>query len=315
MRQSLKRMVVLAVFALGMTAGMASAAQFIRIGSGTVGGGYYTAGTSLASVLNATQKEINYSSITGGSIKNLVALDQKAIEFGLSLTSTLYEAWNGQSNFKEPIRTLRYVAAIYPQVAHIMVSGKDIQSIADLRGKKVDFGPIGGGIDTNNRLTLEAYGISESEVQIQRNSRSETAEALQTGATDAQVLLTAYPGSAINDMLSRGARLIAVEPDKRDEIVKKYPFYVPWDIPGGTYDGYDKDVTSFSAFCVMLTYESMDEEVVYKTVKAMFENTAALKDRSASIFGFFGIENAMAGCDIPLHPGAERYYREVGLIK
>lgn len=306
------KMLVTIVLVLGLI-GAAPAAEFARIATGTVGGGFYTAGTGVASVLNAAKNGINYTSVTGGSIKNLMALQKQDVEFGFSLTSTLDEAWNANGPFKAPLRKLRYCVAIYPQVAHIIVA-KNINSIADLRGKRVDFGPIGGGIDTNNRLTLAAYGISESEIKVQRNSRTETAEGFETGATDAQVLCTAYPAAAVNDMLTRGAKLIPVEKEYLDKIVKDYPFYVPWVIPAGIYDGYDKPFDTFSAFCVMYTYEDMNEETVYKTVKTLVENTKALKERG-SIFNFFGPDTAMNGCSIPMHPGAERYYKEAGLLK
>jgi len=297
-----------------MLSGTAHAEKFVRIASGTVGGGFYNAGTALVSVLNAVQKDINYSAVTGGSIKNLISTNKRDVEFGMSLTSTLYEGWNGVQNFPQPLKDLRFVAAIYPQVAHILV-GPGINSIGELRGKRVDFGPIGGGIDTNNRLALEAYGIPESEVKIQRNSRTETAEAFQTGGTDAQILLTSYPSAQVNDMLQHGARLIPVEKEKRDELVKKYPFYINWDIPKGTYDGYNEDLTGYSAFCVLLAHKDMDAEIVYKTVKLFFENEKLIKERRPAQFDFFSLKNAMAGCDIPLHAGAERYYKEMGLIK
>ena len=311
MRKTLTCLVIAGALLL---CGTANAATFVRIATGTVGGGFYNAGTTLVSVANATQKDINYTSVTGGSIKNLIAVNKKDVEFGLSLTSTLFEGWNGVQNFPKPLENLRYVCAVYPQVAHIIV-GPGINSIGDLRGKRVDFGPIGGGIDTNNRLALGVYGIPETEVKIQRNSRAETAEAFHTGATDAQILLTSYPSAAVNDMLQNGARLIPVEKEKRDEIVTKYPFYVPWDIPGGTYDGYKDTLTGYSAFCVMLAHKDMDEEIVYKTVKTFFENEKMIKERSPAQFDFFSLKNGMAGCAIPLHPGAERYFKEAGMIK
>ena len=312
MKKNVSRFTV-AVLALGVMAS-AAWADFARIATGTVGGGYYTSGTGIVSVLNSVNNGTNYSSITGGSIKNLIQLEQGKVEFGFSLTSTLFEAWNGTGPFKKPLKKLRYCLAIYPQVAHIIVA-KDINSIDDLRGKRVDFGPIGGGIDTNARFALSAYGINpEKEVKIQRNSRAETAEGFETGATDAHILLTAYPGAAVFDMLQKGAKLIGVDDEHLKKILADYPCYVPMTIPGGTYEGYPNDIPTYSAFCVMYANENLSEELVYKTVKALVENTPELKKRGA-IFDFFGPQNAMAGCSIPLHPGAERYYREAGLLK
>lgn len=292
----------------------AHAADFARIATGTVGGGFYTSGTGVVSVLNSVKNGVNYSSITGGSIKNLIQLEAGKVEFGFSLTSTLFEAWNGTGPFKQPLKKLRYCIAIYPQVAHIIVA-KNINSISDLRGKRVDFGPIGGGIDTNARFALTAYGIDpEKEINIQRNSRAETAEGFETGTTDAQILLTAYPGAAVFDMLQKGAKLIGVDKEHLDKILHEYPCYVPWTIPADTYEGYSESIPTYSAFCVMYASEDLSEELVYKTVKALVEGTKDLKERGA-IFDFFGPENAMAGCSIPLHPGAERYYKEAGLLK
>ncbi|ADE56584.1 MULTISPECIES: TAXI family TRAP transporter solute-binding subunit [Aminobacterium] len=297
-------------------AGVSCAAEFARIGTSSVGGGFYLIGNTIAQLGNQEKNGINYTAVTGGSAKNLMALAKKDMEFGLAQSATVDEAWNGTGGFEgRALKQLRFVTAIYPMPAHILISGDGIESIADLKGKKIDYGPIGNGIDTNCRIVLGAYGIKDEDITIDRYGRSEVVEALQTGTVNGHIWLTTYPNAQITEMISKNVRLLSIDEEQRQTILKQCPFFASAVIPAGTYKGFDKDLPTIAAVGALITYADMSDEVIYKTVKMMYENSQFLKDRLPNYFANFSLENALNGCSMEVHPGALKYYKEAGLVK
>lgn len=306
------------VAALGiLLSGMAAAEEmFVRIGTSTVGGGFYLIGNTIAQLGTQELKKINFTAVTGGSIKNCINLGAKEIELGMVQSSTVNEAWNGLNSFKSPVKSLRYVTAIYFMPAHILVN-KDagVQSVADFKGKRVDFGSVGQGIEINTREILSAYGLAEADVRVERFGRNEVEEALKVGDTQAHIWTTNAPNAQISEMIRSGkVGLIGLEDDKIKELVEKFPHYAPSVIPGGLYAGYDKDLPVIAAVGSLLTYEDMPEDAIYKITKMLHENNKFLADR-LNYFDGFNLDMALAGMAVPLHPGAKKYYVEKGLLK
>ncbi len=289
---------------------------FVRIGTSSVGGGFYLIGNTIAQLGTEMEKSINFTAVTGGSIKNCINLGAKEVELGMVQSSTVNDAWNGTGSFKEPIKTLRYVTAIYPMPAHILVNlDAGIKSIGDFKGKRVDYGSVGQGIEVNVREMMSVYGLKDEDVRIERYGRAEVADALKVGDTQAHIWTTNAPNAQVTDMIrSEKVGLIGIEPEKIEEIVAKFPHYAPVVIPGGVYAGYDKDIPVVGAVGSLLTYEDMPEEVIYKITKMLHENTAFLRER-LNYFENFNLEFALSGMSVPLHPGAKKYYVEAGLIK
>lgn len=290
---------------------------FVRIGTSTVGGGFYLIGNTIAQLGTAKMKDINFTAVTGGSVKNCMNLGTKDMELGMVQSSTVNDAWNGTGSFKDkPIKTLRYVTAIYPMPAHILVNtDAGIKSIADFKGKKVDFGSVGQGIEVNTREFMSVYGLADADVTVERFGRAEVAEALKTGESQAHIWTTNAPNAQVSDMIRSGkVGLIPIETAKIQEIVMKFPHYAPAVIPGGTYPGYDKDVQVVAAIGSLLTYEDMPEDVIYKITKMLHENVPFLRER-LNYFSNFELKTALDGMAVPLHPGAKKYYVEKGLLK
>lgn len=314
-----KRIIALLVVGLLSLASVAAAATdvFVRIGTSSVGGGFYLIGNTIAQLgTEKLKEEINFTAVTGGSIKNCINLGNKEIELGMVQSSTVNDAWNGTGTFEKPIKTLRYVTAIYPMPAHILVNlDAGIKSIADFKGKRVDYGSVGQGIEINTRELMSVYGLKDEDVRIERFGRSEVAEALKVRDSEAHIWTTNAPNAQVTDMIRSGkVGLIGIEPEKIKEIIEKFPYYAPAVIPAGVYEGYDKDIPVIAAIGSLLTYEDMPEDVIYKITKMLFENTQFLKER-LNYFNDFTLENALAGQSVPVHPGARKYYVEAGLIK
>lgn len=321
MRQYLKTgmvKVAAAAIALAMLLSGTALAEdtFVRIGTSTVGGGFYLIGNTIAQLGTQELKEINFTAVTGGSIKNCINLGTKEIELGMAQSSTVNEAWNGLNSFKTPIKTLRYVTAIYFMPAHILVN-KDagVKSVADFKGKRVDFGSVGQGIEINTREIMSVYGLTEADVRVERFGRNEVEEALKVGDTQAHIWTTNAPNAQVAEMIRSGkVELLGLEDDKIKELAEKFPHYTPAVIPGGLYTGYDKDIPVVAAVGSLLTYEDMPEDTIYKITKMLHENNKFLADR-LNYFNGFNLDMALAGMAVPLHPGAKKYYVEKGLIK
>lgn len=313
-RKSVKSVLAAAVL-LGLTAVPLRAAEFARIATSSVGGGFYLIGNTIAQVGNAAKNGVNYTAVTGGSTKNLNSLAKGDVEFGMCQSATIDEGVKGTGAFKQPLTSLRFVAAIYAMPCHVLVKGDDMKTIEDFRGKPIDYGAIGQGIETYCRIILNAYGIYDKDIKINRYGKTESAEALKTGEVKGNFWTTTVPNAQVTDMITGGVRLLSIDEDKRQQIVKEHPYFALATIPGGTYEGHPDDLKTIAAIGVLCSDEKVSEEVVYKTVKAMFENVNALKERLPNYFKDFGPEHALDGCSMPIHPGAEKYYKEIGLIK
>ncbi|GHS95817.1 C4-dicarboxylate ABC transporter substrate-binding protein [Synergistales bacterium] len=309
--------VVAAALVLSFTGAVSAADDvFVRIGTSTVGGGFYLIGNTIAQLGTQAMKDINFTAITGGSIKNCINLGNKEIELGMVQSSTVNDAWKGgNESFKEPVKTLRYVTAIYFMPAHILVNkAANIKSVADFKGKRVDYGSVGAGIEINAREIMSVYGLTDADVNIQRYGRAEVEEALTVGDSQAHIWTTNAPNAQVSEMVRGGkVGLIGIEPDKIKEITAKFPHYAASVIEKEVY-GLDSDIPIIAAVGSLLTYEDMPDDVIYKITKMLHENNKFLAER-LNYFAGFKLEMALAGMAVPLHPGAKKYYVEQGLIK
>lgn len=313
-----KLLAMVAVLTLALAGQAAAAGQFVRIGTSSVGGGFYLIGNTIAQLGQAKMKEANFTAITGGSIKNMMNLEKGEIELGLTQSSTLAMGIAGTGTFKKPLKKLRYVTAIYPMPAHILVGRQaGIKSPADFKGKRIDYGPVGSGIEVNVRELMSVYGLTDKDVRIERFGRSEFDEAFKTGSSQGTLWTTTTPNAQISDLIrTEACTLIGMETAKLDELMQRYPHYVRTTIPKGTYDGIDEDIIGFGAVGSLLTHENVPEELIYSITKMMYENTDFLKERLGTYFASFGPELAMQGMGkTQLHPGAAKYYKEIGILK
>lgn len=309
-----------AACALVMTfSGAAFAAkEFVRIGTSSVGGGFFLIGNTIAQLGQQKMTDVNFTAVTGGSVKNMINLEKGELELGLTQSSTLALGTQGAGAFKKPLKKLRYITAIYPMPAHILV-GKDagIHSVADFKGKRIDFGSVGAGIEVNIREMLTAYNMTDKDVKIERFGRSEFEESFKTGRTQGTLWTTTTPNAQIADLIrTETAVLIGLEEDKLQDILKRYPHYVSTTIKAGTYENMSGDVMTFGAVGSLLTHSGVSENTIYNITKMLYENTDFLKERMGTYFGSMALEFALSGMgETALHPGAAKYYREKGIIK
>jgi TRAP transporter TAXI family solute receptor len=220
-------------------------------------------------------------------------------------------AFEGKANSK-----LRVMAALYPEVLHV-VARKDsrINSIADLKGKRVVVGDLGSGTEQTARQVLEAYGMTFSDLgQTLRVNPTQGISLMQDGRADALFYTVGLGASAVQQIAQTvNVNLVPVSGNQASSLIKKYPFYVRYNIPARSYKGVGATVPGVAVQAVLVTTSDAKEDTVYKSMKAIFDNDKALKALHPSLNDNFEPTKAVRGLPAPLHAGAVKYWREQGL--
>jgi TRAP transporter TAXI family solute receptor len=293
--------------------------KFLTLASGSPGGVYYPLGGGMAVVIQKTTDLRCAAESTGASVENSRLVGAGESDMGMVMGSIAYKATQGLKPFEKQY-PLVALFQMYPAPEHIVtVSGKGIKSIKDLKGKKVSIDVPGSGCAVMAKAILEEYGFNlDKDLTIANLSQSESVQALKDGIVDAVFFNFAYPGSAVLDLAAtRDIILIPIEPSMADKIVKKYPYYVKITIPAKTYPKAGYDVLCLGDSNVLIANQKMEEGVAYKIVKAIFENVGKGKWALINIHPIAAQLTPANAVNSPieLHPGAVKYFREVGAIK
>lgn len=315
-----KALLVLSAVAL---ATVASAQTFITIGSGSTTGVYFPIATGIARVINEAENlglRANARS-TGGSVFNINAIASGELQMGLAQNDIASYAFNGSGIAAfdgKPVKNIRSIGILYPEVVHAIArEASRINSIRDLKGKRVIVGDVGSGTEQNTRQVLEAYGLKfEDLAQVVRVPPAQGVALLQDGRADAMFFTGGLGAAAIQQAAQTvDLRIVPVEFGVVDDLAKKYPFYVGFNIPSGVYKGVDVVTPSVAVRSMLLVSESLSADVVYNFTKAVFGNEANFKAIHPNLARYFNNRTAVRNLPVPLHPGAERFWKEIGAIK
>jgi len=315
-----------ALFAAGlMTASSASAAdqQFTTIGTGGVTGVYYPTGGAICRLVNKGRSEhgIRCSvESTGGSVYNLNTIRAGELDFGVVQSDWQYHAYNGTSKFEDagPFEELRAVFSVHPEPFTVVArADAGVRDFEDLKGKRMNIGNPGSGQRGTIEVLLEEMGWTVDDFSLATELKAaEQSQALCDNNIDAFVYTVGHPNGSIQEATtSCEANLVNVQNDATDTLVNNNPYYSYATIPGGMYTGTDEDTTTFGVRATFVTSTDVSEDVVYELVKAVFENFEAFKKLHPAFSVLTKEEMATASLSAPLHPGAEKYYREAGLIE
>lgn len=294
-----------------------NAQEFINVLTGGTSGVYYPVGSALATLYGEKIPNVQAQvQSTKASVENLNLLQQGKGELALALGDSVKFAWEGNADvgFKEPLAKLRGIAAAYPNFIQIAATADSgIKTLADMKGKSLSVGAPKSGTELNARAILEAAGMSYEDMsKVEYLPFAESVELQKNRQLDATLQSAGIGVASIKDLATNMPTQIVSVPL---EVVEKLgaPF-VPGVIPAGTYEGQAEDVPTVAVMNFFVTHEDVSDETAYQMTKLMFENlpTLVAAHKSASAIS---LETALTGMPIPLHPGAERYYREVGVIK
>jgi len=298
----------------------AQAQQFFRIGTGGTAGTYYPIGGMIANAVSQPGKIIVTAQASNGSLANVNGIAGGAMESGFSQSDVATWAQTGKGLFegKPSIAELRLIANLYPETIHVVVKkGSGIKSIAELKGKRVALDEPGSGTLVNARLVLAAFGLKESDIKPEYIKPNQASDKMKDGALDAFFFVGGAPAGAIAELASSGAgiELLPITGAQADTLRRGNPFFANDSVPAATY----KDVAAVNTLSVgaqWVTSAKADTETVYQITKSLYSDATQKALAAGHAKGkLITVKNAVLGAGIPFHPGAERFYKEAGVLK
>jgi TRAP transporter TAXI family solute receptor len=296
----------------------APAQQFVNVLTAGTSGVYYPLGVALANVIGKAMPNVKTSAqSTKGSVENLILLQAGRGEIAFTLGDSLSDAWKGneEAGFKTPLKKLRAIATIYPNYIQVVArADTGIKSLADLKGKKVSVGAPKSGTELNARAIFAAAGITYKDfAKTEYLPFGESVELIKNRQLDATLQSAGLGVASLRDLAGAMDIVVVAIPA---EVVKKVgdPAYVPAMIPANTYRGQTTDVPAVAVQNFLVTHDGVSDEIAYGMTKALWTNLAELV-AAHSAAKSIDPAHAIDGLPVPLHPGAEKYYREIGLIK
>jgi uncharacterized protein len=290
----------------------------IVIATGGTGGVYYPYGGTFAEIINQKVPNVTATAeVTGASVENVRLIARKEVTFALSMNDTVFQAYSGEGKFEgSKIDDLRTVFQMYPHVYHIVTLDKyPIRSLADLKGKKVSVGAPGSGTEYKTNLILPLVGVEYADFKTYRLSFAENATQLKDGIIDVGIWDVAPPTSSVIDLsTTHGIRFIPFTEEQVAKVTAAYPFYGRITLKPNTYRNQPEEILSISVWNSVVCHQDTPEELVYQVTKAVFENRDVLIN-THRIAEFTTVEDSANNSPIPIHPGALKYFKEVGAVK
>jgi TRAP transporter TAXI family solute receptor len=312
--------ILAAAAALALAVGAAQAQQFFRIGTGGTAGTYFPVGGMVANTVSQPGKISATAQASAGSVANVNAVASGQLESGFSQADVATWAHTGTGVWegRPAVTGLRLIANLYPESVHIVArKGAGIRTVADLRGKRVALDEPGSGTLINARAILAAYGLKDADLRPEYIKPNQAGDKLKDGSLDAFFFTGGWPAGAISELASSGAgiELVSIEGPQADAIRRASSFFAPDTIPADTYKGVGA-VRTLAVGAQWVTSDKVDANLVYEIVKSLYSDAGQRAMGAGHAKGkFITKENAVQGAGIPFHPGAARYYREVGVLK
>jgi TRAP transporter TAXI family solute receptor len=293
----------------------ALAQEQLSIATGGTGGVYYPIGGGLAEIINRHVDGYSATAeVTGASVENMGLIAAGEADFALVLADTAQQAFTGTGRFEgQGMPETRAVGSVYANMVQIVaMADSGIASIGDLRGKRVSVGAPGSGTEVNTATLLAANGITFDDFNAQRLNFNETADALRNGDIDAGFWSVGAPTSSIlNLATTSGIVMVALSEAEIAAAIAADPTFASLPLPAGMYTGVDAETPTVGVPNVLVVSAEMPDDLAYAVTKAMFENIEELRAVHPAA-NETTVEFTMAATPVPLHPGAIRYYEEIG---
>ena len=307
--------------------------KFFTIGTGGTAYTYYPVGGMIANAISKPpgSRECGKGGSCGvpnliasavssrGSVDNVNAIISGLRNSGFAQSDVAYWAYTGTGTMegKEPAKDLRTIAALFQEHIHLVALKKsNINSVKDLKGKRVSLDEPGSGTYVDAKLILESNGLSTSDVKAEALKGKAATDALRNGKVDAIFVVAGYPTGAIVELASAvDIKLVPIDGAGAKALTSKYGFFSESPIPSGTYEGVDQ-VNTVAVGAQWFTSAKEDSELIYQITKALWnKESRKLMDVGHAKGKTITPDTALSGVGVPLHPGAEKFYKEAGLIK
>lgn len=288
---------------------------FMSVATGGTGGTYYPLGGALSNILNNAGKDYTATAqATGASVENVELVTKGDAEIAFIQNDVAYYAVNGTDTFEGNQKpSLKGICCLYPEIVQIVASDESgIESIEDLKGKRVAVGAPGSGVEVNVKQILDVHGITYDDLgKVDYLSFAEASDQIKSGQIDATFLTAAIPSSAITELATtHDVHLVPIAEDKANELIEKYPFYVHLNITPTEYKGQEGEVSVVAVQSMLVVDEKMSDEDAYNITKLLFDNLDVMKESHAR-GGDISLDKALDGMSIDLHPGAQKFFDEV----
>lgn len=290
----------------------------LSIGTSSLGGNFFTMGAAMASVIIDANGYVVTAQATNGSAYNVQGVADGELSIGMSQASVVASAWNGVEQFDgAPINNIRTLFNYSSTPVHILVR-KDFGAtdVSQLAGARIECMTPGDGIESSALKFLPAFGVAVDSVTLEYSgNRTQSASRLKTGQIDAIFDATGIGAAWMADVIGNGSEfmLLSLTDDQIATMCDTYAEMTKLIIPAGSYAGQDADVQTVGYWTTIYSNENMPDDVAYNIVKCIFENKEALV-KAHTFFSDLAPENVVDQCIAPLHPGAEKYYKEIGVI-
>ncbi|MFI8578438.1 TAXI family TRAP transporter solute-binding subunit [Ectopseudomonas khazarica] len=317
MRLTKKISLFAAAAAITASTAVLAAPTFINVLTGGTSGVYYPIGVALSQLYtNGIEGSKTSVQATKASVENLNLLQAGRGELAFALGDSVADAWNGveDAGFKAPLKKLRAIAGTYPNYIQIVANAESgIKSLEDLKGKRISVGAPKSGTELNARAIFKAAGLSYEDMgKVEFLPYAESVELIKNRQLDATLQSSGLGMAAIRDLASTmKISFVSIPADVTAKIDNAA--YQAATIPAGTYDGQDADVPTVAITNILVSHEGVSDDVAYQMTKLMFDNLGRL-GTAHSAAKDIKLETATKNLPIPLHPGAERYYKEVGAL-
>lgn len=332
--KTFKGLALSALMALGVTGGAAAQElNFFTIGTGGTSFTYYPIGGLIANAISnppgsrgcdeggscGVEGLIASAVSSRGSGDNINAIVSGLRSSGFAQSDVAFWTYTGTGTMEgeAPAENLRSIAALFPEHIHLVaLADSGIESVADLRGLRVSVDEPGSGTRVDATLILDAFGIGLDDIEAEDIKGADAADALRNGRLDAMFVVAGYPSGALVELAaSADMVLVPITGPEVDALIEANGFFAADDIPEGTYEGV-AGATTMTVGAQWFTGADQDEELIYNITAALWnENTRVLLDAGHARGASITLETALDGIGVPLHPGAERFYQEMGLIE
>ena len=285
------------------------------IATGGTSGTYYSFSNTLAQTMNSKYKDqLNLTvESTGASKANIQLVDGGDDDIAIVQNDVMYYAYSATDMFEgeKPINTFSAIASCYPEAIQI-VSNKNINSISELKGKKVSVGDAGSGTEFNAKQILGVYGIDiENDIVKNNQSFADSCDSIKNGTIDAAFVTAGAPTAAVSELAtSYDFNILSIDNDKLNQLLSQYKYYTKEVIPANTYSCVKNNVTTVAVMATFIANNKVSEDTIYTFTKSLFEDKNEFQHPKAALLD---PNRGISGISIPFHPGAKKYYEEIGL--
>ncbi|MCC5912323.1 MAG: TAXI family TRAP transporter solute-binding subunit [Clostridiaceae bacterium] len=291
--------------------------MFITVATGPTSGIYYPIGGGFSNII---EHDLGYRSSvqsTGASVENINLLLNNRAELAITMADAVSQAYEGFGAFEgEAKKELRGLMSLYPNYVQLVTTADSgIETFYDLKGKRVGVGAPNSGVELNARLMFEAHDMTYDDIREDYLNYGEAIDQIRNGMVDAAFVTSGIPNATIMDLgTTHDIRIIPIEGEGMAYLQEHYPFFSPSIIPAGTYNN-EENINTATIMNLMLVNESVPEEVVYDILTGVFENIETIHSAHNAARQHINLDTVMEGMVVPLHPGAERYFKEAGVIE